>query len=333
VAPRLIAYVVGRTSSKEKQMTYEPRSTRRTFVTQLGTMIGVTASGVLPFAPDSVATAQVPAAKGRRTGFLRRPGAEVFYEVSGAGPALVFAHGAGGNYLSWWQQVPYFSQQFTCVTFSQRTFAPSTEVPDGPGPAAFVNDLGALIDHLGLADVVLIAQSLGGRTCLPYALENQRRVRGLVMASNVGWVDYSTIQHPEVGRAESWTREAQRNLAELNEQGVHPGAGPRMAREQPALAYLYRQIDDMTDAKRKQRRAQMQPSVPPPSLEVVKRLSVRTLFLTGEEDFTVFPGASSALASVMLRASVESVPRAGHSVYFERAEAFNRLVDAFLLSL
>ena len=314
-------------------MTHEPRSTRRTFVAQLGTMVGVTASGVLPFAPGSVATAQAPIARGRRTGFLKRPGAEVFYEVSGAGPALIFAHGAGGNYLSWWQQVPHFSPRFTCVTFSHRTFAPSAEVPDGTGPAAFVSDLGGLIDHLDLADVVLIAQSMGGRTCLPYALENQHRVRGLVMASTLGGVDYSTIQHPEVGRAESWSRDAQRNLAELNKQGVHPGAGARMAREQPALAYLYRQIDDMTDAKRKQRRAQMQLNVPPPSLEVVKRLSVRTLFLTGEEDFTVFPGASVALASVMPKASVESVPRAGHSVYFERAEAFSRLIDTFLGSL
>ena len=314
-------------------MVHESRSTRRTFVAQLGTMVGLTASGVLPSAQGSGVAAQAPTVRDRRTGFLKREGAEIFYEVSGTGPALIFAHGAGGNYLSWWQQVPHFSPKFTCVTFSHRTFAPSTEAPDGPGPAAFVNDLSALIDHLDLADVVLIAQSMGGRTCLPYALENQRRVRGLVMASTVGGVDYSTIRHPEVGRAESWTREAQQVLAELNKQGVHPGAGARMAREQPALHYLYRQIDAMTDAKRKQRRAQMHLSVPPPLLEVVKGLSIRTLFITGEEDFSVFPGASVALGSVMPRARVETVPRAGHSVYFERAEAFNHLVNTFLGSL
>ena len=239
-------------------MIHEPRSTRRTFVTQVGAVVGLTASGVVPFTLSSVKTAQAPPAKDRRTGFLKLPDAEIFYEVSGAGPALLFAHGAGGNYLSWWQQVPHFSARFTCVTFSHRTFAPSTEATDGRGPAAFVSDLSGLIDHLDLADVVLIAQSMGGRTCLPYALENQRRVRGLVMASTLGGVDYSTIRHPEVGRAESWTREAQRSLAELNKQGVHPGAGARMAREQPALHYLYRQIDDMTDAKRKKQRAQMQ---------------------------------------------------------------------------
>lgn len=308
-------------------MTQDRETTRRTFVTQLGAMVGMLAARVPPV------TAQVPAAKDHRSGFLRRPGAEVYYEVSGAGPALIFAHGAGGNHLSWWQQVPHFAARFTCVTFSHRTFAPSTETPASTGPADFVSDLGALIEHLGLAEVVLIAQSMGGGTCLRYALENPGRVRGLVMASTLGGVDYSTIKHPEVARAAEWAQAVARNQVELAKEGVHPGAGLRMGREQPALHYLYRQIDDMTDAARKERRAKMAGSVPRPSVEAVSRLSVRTLFLTGEEDLVFFPGSSVALASVMPMAKVESVPRAGHSVYFERAEAFNLAVDRFIRTL
>ena len=42
-------------------------------------------------------------------GFLERPDCRIYYEVAGSGPFLVFAHGLGGNHLSWWQQVPYFS--------------------------------------------------------------------------------------------------------------------------------------------------------------------------------------------------------------------------------
>jgi len=229
--------------------------------------------------------------------------------------------------------VPHFAARFTCVTFSHRTFAPSTEVPEGSGHAAFASDLGALLDHLGIADTVLIGQSMGGRTCLTYALENPRRVRGLVMASTLGGVDYSTIRLPDPARATAWTHAAERNVVELAKKGVLSGAGLRMAREQPALNYLYRQIDDMTDAARKERRAKTELSVPRPTVDDIRRLAVRTLWLTGEEDLNVFPGASVALASVMPDAKVESVPRAAHSVHFERAETFNRVVDAFLRTL
>ena len=43
-------------------------------------------------------------------------GIEIYYESAGDGPAVAFAHGAGGNHLSWWQQVPFFSQTYRCIT-------------------------------------------------------------------------------------------------------------------------------------------------------------------------------------------------------------------------
>ena len=67
-------------------------------------------------------------------------GIELYYEVHGDGPALVFAHGAGGNHLSWWQQVPVFSRRYCCVTFDHRGFGQSPDVPNGPGSQAFVQD-------------------------------------------------------------------------------------------------------------------------------------------------------------------------------------------------
>ena len=40
----------------------------------------------------------------RSVGKLERPFGKLHYEVTGSGPALVFAHGLGGNQMSWWQQ-------------------------------------------------------------------------------------------------------------------------------------------------------------------------------------------------------------------------------------
>jgi 3-oxoadipate enol-lactonase len=85
----------------------------------------------------------------RRIGKLQRPDCTIHYEVTGSGPALVFAHGLGGNHMSWWQQVAHFSPRCMCVTFAHRGFAPSSPVAGGPDPADYADDLAALIEHFG----------------------------------------------------------------------------------------------------------------------------------------------------------------------------------------
>ena len=77
------------------------------------------------------------AAPARTIGRLKRPFGNLYYEVSGSGPALLFAHGLGGNHLSWWQQVAHFAPRYTCVTFAHRGFAPSDAVPGGPDAADY----------------------------------------------------------------------------------------------------------------------------------------------------------------------------------------------------
>ena len=181
----------------------------------------------------------------RRIGKLQRPGCAIHYEVTGSGPAIVFAHGLGGNHLSWWQQVAHFSPRYTCVTFAHRGFAPSSAIPGGPDPTDYTDDLAALIEHLALADVRLVAQSMGGWSVVEYALCRTGKVKALVLAATTGTLDPRRIREPERSRLESWTRDSERTRADLVERGIHVAAGARMAAEQPALHLLYRHIDDM----------------------------------------------------------------------------------------
>ncbi|HVJ10020.1 MAG TPA: alpha/beta hydrolase, partial [Burkholderiales bacterium] len=84
---------------------------------------------------------------------LRRGGAEIHYEVFGKGPAIVFAHGLGGNHLSWWQQVAHFAPTHTCMVFAHRGFPPSSPVSGKTAPDSYADDLAALIDELKLDQV------------------------------------------------------------------------------------------------------------------------------------------------------------------------------------
>ncbi len=83
-------------------------------------------------------------------------GAEIYYETHGTGPAIVFAHGAGGNHLSWFQQVQCFRDRYTCVTFDHRGFGRSLDSRPAAERPRFDEDLAALIDHLQLPEVRLV---------------------------------------------------------------------------------------------------------------------------------------------------------------------------------
>ena len=263
----------------------------------------------------------------RTTDRLRRGDAEIYYEVLGEGPPIIFAHGLGGNHLSWWQQVPHFAARHTCVAFAHRGFPPSSAVAGDRAPDAYAEDLGALIDHLRLDDVALVAQSMGGWTCLEYALREPKKVRALVMASTSGTLDFGPLGNTEV---QDWTRHAPGELAKLGARGIHPAAGERMAREQPALAHLYGQISDLSAPVFREdvRKRLMQLRTRSPS--VLGELAMPVLFITGDEDW-VFPSAAGpAFAKLAPKGRAVRVPAAGHSVYFERAARFNELLGSIV---
>jgi 3-oxoadipate enol-lactonase len=262
-------------------------------------------------------------------GHLDRPGCRLYFEVTGSGPTLVFAHGLGGNHLSWWQQVPHFHDRYTCVTFAHRGFAPSSAIADGPDPADFTADLAALIDHVGADDVRIVAQSMGGWSALDYALGAPERVRALVLASTAGAIARPPSLFGDVEQMPGWERAATARADALQANGIHVAAGERMAREQPAVHFLYQSIDALSGIDKTLLRHRLTAGLARPP-EVLRTLAVPTLWLTGAEDIVYPPFLSDVLARMMPQAKVAQVPDAGHSVYFERPTEFNRIVGEFL---
>ena len=116
--------------------------------------------------------------------------------------------------------------------------------------------------------------------------------------------------------------------ADLRKRGIHPAAGERMAREQPALEFLYREIDRLSTGHKDALRPKLDAARTLPA-SALKELKAPVLFISGTEDVIFPPPAAAALANLAPGAKLESVPQAGHSVYFQRPEIFNRLVSDF----
>jgi pimeloyl-ACP methyl ester carboxylesterase len=262
-------------------------------------------------------------------GTLDRPGCRLYYEVHGSGPMLVFAHGLGGNHLSWWQQVPHFRGRYTCVTFAHRGFAPSSAPPGGPDPGDYAGDLAALADHLGAKDMRIVAQSMGGWTALDFALAQPQRVKALVLASTAGAIAHAPSLSATPEQLPAWEKQTATTRAANQKNNIHVAAGERMAREQAAAHFLYQEIDALSGIDKEALRAKLS-SGRKLSADALRTLNVPTLWITADEDIVYPPFLSDILAKLMPNARVARVREAGHSVYFERPAEFNRIVDEFL---
>src|SRR2546426_7817142 len=131
---------------------------------------------------------------GSTMAFMVKDGFRLYYEDTGGNaPTLLFLHGAGGNHLSWWQQVPVFAEEYRCVTVDQRGFGQSPDVPGGPGPAALATDAIALLDHLQIVKAALVAQSMGGWAAVGAAVGAPERCWAIVLANTVG-----NLTNPEI---------------------------------------------------------------------------------------------------------------------------------------
>ena len=265
-----------------------------------------------------------------KAGFLERAGARIYYEVAGSGPAIVFAHGLGGNHMSWWQQIAHFAPRYTCIAFAHRGFTPSSPVAGESAPDAYADDLAALIDLLNLDDVRLVAQSMGGWTCLEYALREPKKVRALVLASTSGRIDPGQADGFGKQAFDAWLKRAAVTAEDLEQRGILSAGGERLASEQPALAQLYRHIHQLTPAEFKNAVRGRIRGLRDQSPTVLATLAMPVLFHMGEEDCVYPAPAGPSLAKYAPRGRAIMAPKAGHSVYFERAPQFNRDVEEFL---
>lgn len=109
-------------------------------------------------------------------------GVKHYYEDVGSGEALVMLHGANGSAHTLEEHFPELSKRFRVIAPDMRSMGRSAHVKTMP-PSAWVDDLKALLDHLGIPQAHVYGTSLGSRVAMRFAMEHPSRVRSIILTA------------------------------------------------------------------------------------------------------------------------------------------------------
>ncbi len=250
---------------------------------------------------------------------LERPGANIWYEARGDGPALLFLHGRAGNAANWWRQIAHFTPTHRVIVVDQRGFGRSACEPAAFHVDHMVDDIGAVLDARGVEHAAIICQSMSGISGLRFALAQPARVTGLVLCSTLGGI---TTPDLRAGLRDFESA----NTVELPDRAFAPGYGTR----EPELYALYEQLLAFNTGFDPAWRARLSDPAVTLSPDSFEDYAVPTVFIVGEHDLFFPPSMVHEVAAYVASATVIDFADAGHSPYWEAPDRFNTLLVDWL---
>jgi len=271
--------------------------------------------------PKLLAQTQVSAAASAHEAYAELPGVRIFYEdTGGSGVPVVFLHAATGSSRVWEHQIPAFTAAgYRYISFDRRGWGRTVVDPAGPQPGTGADDLLGLIDHLGIERVHLVSTAAGASVALDFALSFPQRLRSLVIANAVGGAQDQ--DYVELGRR---IRPPQFDAlpAEFRELGpAYRAAHAEGTKRWMDLEKISRPPGPPAPAQPMRNRI---------TFSLLETIKAPTLLITGDADLYAPPPVLRLFAARIKNSESIIVPEAGHSVYWEQPEIFNRAVLDFI---
>lgn len=248
-------------------------------------------------------------------------GAQIAYTTRGSGrPALVLIHGGLANRTFWREQLDGLSPRHQVVAMDLAGHGASERRRADWTIPMFAEDVRAVVDHLGLARVVLIGNSLGGPVALEAAALLPDRAIGVVGVDT--FHDATVRQSPEEvrARAAAFARDPAGSCRAMVGQLFHPNAYSSLR--------VWAETEMCT----------VPPDVVVPMLEgfagydlaaAFRRAGVPIRAINGD----LWPTLTDRNRTVVADFDAVVIPHAGHYPMLEQPEVFNRLLERMVEEL
>jgi 3-oxoadipate enol-lactonase len=242
-------------------------------------------------------------------------------------------HAGVGDRRLWDGQMDTFSARHRIVRPDLRGFGESAI----PGlPFSYVDDLRALLDHLGIVSAALVGNSFGGRVTLDFALVHPDRTTALVLVNSAlsGYEGSSFLDEFDE-EEEALLDSGQIDAAvELNLRtwldGPEREAAPVTPETRARVAEMQRaSLETLVRAYEGSPEPGPVTWADPPAAARLGDVSVPTLVVVGTLDQPDFRAISARLAAEIPSAERAELETA-HLPALERPDEFNRLVLEFL---
>jgi 3-oxoadipate enol-lactonase len=256
-------------------------------------------------------------------------GVNLAVESRGEGPAVLFVHGYPLDHSIWQHQLESL-EGFRRIAPDLRGMGQS-DAPDlGYGMSIYAADLAALLDALGIDEVILCGHSMGGYIAFEFLRNWRSRVRGLILVDTKAEAD---TPEGRKARDSAAATARERGAGAIAETMLPRMLAPATISQRPDVTDRTRSLmAGMPVAGVVGALAAMRDRVGSEAL-LPTLADIPTLVIVGEADSVVTPDQARDMAQAIPGARLAIITGAGHLPSVEQPEATTQNLREFLGSL
>ncbi|HEU0028215.1 MAG TPA: alpha/beta fold hydrolase [Ktedonobacterales bacterium] len=269
-------------------------------------------------------------------GFVTVNGARLWYEDTGSGPAVTLVHAGVTDHRQWDEQVPALAEHYRVIRFDMRGYGQSETKP---GKASLSEDIGGMLDALGVERTALMGCSMGGAAAIDFTVTHPERVGALItVGSGLSGAEHVMTPEEEALFKEAIEAQNAGDAARLNELEARVWCDG-FARAAPDVKPSVRQrfLEMNTNNNRRFFAGEWEgvefTPLDPPAIGRLGTLAIPTLVIVGSGDVSEVRATADDIANGIPGARKVMMEGLGHVPNMDEPEEFNRIILEFLRSV